>query len=154
MKRSEILLGKDYRKTVEIEGLGEVEIRPLTDGEYSMIQEKQMEFIKLPEKLDVMNVPPDKMGAEIMKQINFKEMDISVLTHIQKQAIYLTVSSGMVLNEEIRKISDTESLTAEYHLTVEEVGKMPIGIPEKIASEIMKLTEARAEELNNFRPKS
>lgn len=138
MKKSEILLGKDYKKTVTIDDL-EFTIRPLTDGELAMVQEAQMNFIKLPKNLKLDGVESENMGSAMMSQMDFAKISPSDLVKSQREANYLLVSMGVVFED--------------GQMTPKEVANMPPGLPATLAEEVKKITEANPEDMEFFRQK-
>lgn len=133
LTKAQIIAGAKVRKTVPIEGLGDVEIRPLTDEEWSEVEMTTLKSL---------NVDINKGASEEeVKSEAVKNLSLDDLAAGQLEAARLIVKYGLSTDEE---------------WTVDEVRELPAGIAHALAREVNKLTGAETTyaDLVPFREKS
>ena len=125
MNKSDILakltLGKDKTETVKIDDV-EIELRPLTSGELSKLQSVE-------KKGFVMKIGMDKNGKRTGEQ-TVKDMDVNAgeFSEYQTEALYKAVAWSMDIDEE-------------------DVKDFAVGVPEKIFSEVIRISNLSDEDL-------
>lgn len=88
LSRADILAGKDRTKDVFIEALqGEVTIRPLTDGEWSQVEAKQSEGLRV-------------IGSGSQYQDMQLSVDIQQISQAEHEANFLAVAFGLSVKGE------------------------------------------------------
>ncbi len=142
LTKAELLLGKSARRTVPIDALnGEVEIRPLTDGEFHTIQQKFVAAVSM--KLDIS--PEDMDGAlpedapKLASKLN-TEIDVADFAQADYESTLMAAAWGLSVGDE--------------KWSTEEVEQLPPGSAEQIADEVYDLSGARPEQevvLRHFR---
>ena len=142
LTKAELLQGKTARRTVSIEALeGEVEIRPLTDGEFHQIQQKfvaavSMELDISPEDLEA-EIGPDtpKLASKLATKI-----DVAEFAQADYESSLMAAAFGLTVGDE--------------EWSMEEVEQLPPGAAEQIADEVYDLSGSRPEQevvLRHFR---
>ncbi len=142
LTKAELLQGKAARRTVPIEALdGEVEIRPLTDGEFHTIQQKFVAAVSM--KLDIS--PEDLDGAnpadapKLASRLN-TEIDVADFAQADYESTLMAAAWGLSVGE--------------VEWSTKEVQQLPPGSAEQIADEVYELSGARPEQevvLRHFR---
>lgn len=143
LTKNDILKSVKDSKEVEIESLdGKVLIRPLSDGEYSEIQDKIFGGVKAtksinPEKIAKIKDKDDpKQQTKMLKDLGI-DIDIAKMQKLEKESTYLACKYGLSVDEE---------------WTVEDVGQLPPGVPKEIAEAIYKYTGVdKLDEVEKFR---
>jgi len=142
LTKAELLQGKTARRTVPIEALkGEVEIRPLTDGEFHAIQQKFVEAVSM--KLDI--TPEDletELGADTPKLASKlkTEIDVAEFAQADYESSLMAAAFGMSIDG--------------VEWSMEEIEQLAPGAAEQIADEVYDLSGARPEQevvLRHFR---
>ncbi len=142
LTKAELLQGSTARRTTFIEALdGEVEIRPLTDGEFHDIQQKFVEAVSF--KLDI---TPEDLEAEsgpnkakLAKSLN-TEINVAQFAQADYETSLMAAAAGLSMNG--------------VEWSIAEVAQLPPGAPEQISDEVYDLSGARPEQeavLRNFR---
>ncbi len=142
LTKAELLQGKTARRTVPISALGgEVEIRPLTDGEFHSIQQKFVQAVSM--KLDI---SPEDLETEIgpdtpklASKLN-TEIDVAEFAQADYESSLMAAAFGLTVGGE--------------EWSMEEVEQLPPGAAEQIADEVYDLSGARPEQevvLRHFR---
>lgn len=142
LTKAELLQGKTARRTVQIEALdGEVEIRPLTDGEFHQIQQKFVQAVTM--RLDI---SPEDLESELgpdtpklASKLN-TEIDVGEFAQADYDSSLIAAAWGLSVGDE--------------EWTMEEVAQLPPGAAEQIADEVYDLSGSRPEQevvLRHFR---
>lgn len=142
LTKAELLQGSTARRSPHIVALnGEVEIRPLTDGEFHAIQQMFVEAVSM--KLDI---TPEELEAEagpdtakLARSLN-TEIDVAQFAQADYESTLMAAAFGL-------SVDDVEWVPAE-------VEQLPPGAAEQIADEVYDLSGARPEQevvLRNFR---
>ena len=126
--------GIEATETITIEG-EEVEIRPLTSGELSQLQ-------TIEKKGFVMKVGVGAKGKRTSVETSNTDVDINAgeFTKYQSEALYKAVAWGLSVDGETVK--------------PEQVEQLPAGVPEKIFTEIVRISNITNNDLTiikNFR---
>ncbi len=143
LTKAELLKGKTARRTVPIPALkGEVEIRPLTDGEFHDIQQKFVEAVSM--RLDI--TPEDLEGElgvdtpKLASKLN-TEIDVAQFAQADYESSLMAAANGLSIGD--------------VKWSMEEVALLAPGAAEQIADEVYDLSGARPEQevvLRHFRP--
>ena len=142
LSKEELLKGRNNKKTVTIEALedGDVEIRPLTDGEFYEIQAVFVQAVEMNIGLtredfdDKDRLSGDKLGDRMTTTV-----DVGQFAKADHQANVLAAKYGL-------------SVTVQW--TDEEVESLPPGSAEQIAKEVYDFSGAHPEQevmLRHFR---
>lgn len=116
LTKAQIIAGARFRKTINIEGLGEIVIRPLTDAEWAEIEMATIEPLRAQIRDDETSV------EQVVHKVNLHDLAVA-----QLKAARLIVRAGLSVDEE---------------WTLEEVQALPAGIVHTLAREVNKLTGA------------
>ena len=143
LTKQDILKSVEDSTEVEIESLGgKVLIRPLRDAEYSEIQDKILGGIKATKSIDtsklqkVKDADSDKAKAEMLQNLGL-DIDVSKIQKLEKESTYLACKYGLSVDEE---------------WTMEDVGKLPPGVPKEISEAIFEYTGVdKLDEVKKFR---
>ncbi len=124
--RAQLLAGKDFTKEVEIEGLGAVPIRPLTEGEWAKVQS--------------MMISGTIVHAPQGKPVNV-DMDMEKVTLAQFEAKAQAVAYGLAYPGEVTTLDEVKAIR-------------PASIVERLAGEILDISGVKLETIGeqiNFR---
>lgn len=118
LTKAQILAGRNYTEQFFVEELqGEVTIRPLTDGEYTRLQLELLSSVNLPEGVN---------PAEIdLSTFDFSKLKVASLVEAQHKMEWQIVAWCLV---------------DEEPWTLEEVQKLPPGVPSKIAKKVLEIS--------------
>ena len=141
LTKAEILLGTQARKNVFIDALdGEVEIRPLTDGELHQIQLKFVRAVSMKLDLTSEELQGDvgEKALELAKKLNM-DIDVAEFAQADYESILMAAAFGLSVDEE---------------WSTDEIEGLPPGASTQIADEVYELSGARPEQeamLRHFR---
>lgn len=135
--KEELLKGNKLVKTVTIKELGgDIEIRPLNEGQWAEIDAKKVEMFKIDIEPVMKQVDGQKVYDSEKTRDNIKiTSDLSKSKNIEFETNLLICKYGMVLEftiDELKQIS-------------------PPGVIKKIADEILKLSQINEEELQELK---
>lgn len=135
--KEELLKGNKLVKTVTIKELGgDIEIRPLNEGQWAEIDAKKVEMFKIDIEPVMKQVDGQKVYDNEKTRDNIKiTSDLSKSKNIEFETNLLICKYGMVLEftiDELKQIS-------------------PPGVIKKIADEILKLSQINEEELQELK---
>lgn len=133
LTKADILEGKDKREKVFIKKLnGYVEIRPLTELEWTKVQAVNSRGMVMTTKVDL-----EKGKKDLPKTFNLN-FDMEKSSEASSEAIIMVVSYGVT----------------SMDLTVEDVGKFKAGVAKDISDQILKLTGVSLEKIRTGKTKS
>ncbi len=137
LTRDDILRGSKKTKTITIKELGgDIEIRPLNEGQWAEIDAKKVEMFKIDIEPVMKQVDGQKVYDNEKTRDNIKiTSDLSKSKNIEFETNLLICKYGMVLEftiDELKQIS-------------------PPGVIKKIADEILKLSQVSEEELQELK---
>ena len=137
LTKKQLLQTTKDTEEVEIEALkGKFEdpvvtIRPLSDSEYSEIEDKTMEGLNISNKLDkdmlddIRNLDDEERKEKILENLGL-DVNLAQLNKKDKEANYLACKYGLSTDDE--------------EWTLEEIGQLPTGAPSEIANAIFEYT--------------
>jgi|LSQX01.1.fsa_nt_gb hypothetical protein len=137
LTRDDILRGSKKTKTITIKELGgDIEIRPLNEGQWAEIDAKKVEMFKIDIEPVMKQVDGQKVYDNEKTRDNIKiTSDLSKSKNIEFETNLLICKYGMILEftiDELKQIS-------------------PPGVIKKIADEILKLSQINEEELQELK---
>lgn len=141
LTKADILKGVRSSESVEIEGLGTILLRPLTDGEYSRAQQMNIAAITAMTDIPALKkeVRSRQKKGKPTDDITL-DIDVNKYTEATKESRYFVAACGMSVNEP---------------WSVDEVKAMKPGIPDRIATAVYKITNVAPGDqaaLTMFRP--
>ncbi len=89
LTKAQIIAGARFRKTINIEGLGEIVIRPLTDAEWAEIEMATIEPLRAQIRDDETSV------EQVVHKVNLHDLAVA-----QLKAARLIVRAGLSVDEE------------------------------------------------------
>lgn len=141
LTKADILKGVRSSESVEIEGLGTILLRPLTDGEHAQAeivysQAINAEIIPLTDKFREKVKGTKKQGSDIQLKL-----DMGKLMQAETDRNNYVAACGLSVDEQ---------------WNIEEVKSLKPGIPKKVAEEVYRITNVTSEVANmikSFRTK-
>ncbi len=145
--KKQVLEGIKARRTVAIPEMdGEFVVRPMSDGEFSEMQEESSKLSKDAKAFFSKQKGKSPEEIEAMMNADANLRDIISLDDIKslKQATYIAVAAGLSCDGEEWGVAD--------------VKQMPPGVPDKLAKPILEMTTGDSggatDSARSFRPES